>query len=549
MTEIYGHIVDVINRRIYDGIIKVEGGLITRTGTARIPEDAPYILPGFIDSHIHIESTLLTPEHYAALAIGKGVVSIVTDPHEIANVLGVRGIAFMIDNGKKVRFHFNFGAPSCVPCTSFETSGAVIDHEEIARLLKRDEVCCVAEFMNAFGLIGGAPECIAKVEAAGRTGKPVDGHAPGLDRDSLLKYAAAGVSTDHECVSLKEALDHLDAGIMVQIREGSASRDFEALSSLLADHSDRIMFCSDDKYPDDMQEGYIDRMVSLAVKKGYPLWNVLDAACVTPVRHYGLKSGLLQEGDNADFIMVDNLSDFNVKATYIDGKCVFRDGNIIREEFIKDSSLLRDLPNNFKAGRISKEDLRVSPEPGRKMKVIVASDLSIRTGTMYTEPLTKDGNVVSDTASDVLKTVVCNRYAHSRPRIAFIHGFGLKRGAIASSIAHDSHNIVAIGADDESIVKAVNRLVRLKGGLVVYDDGHFCELPLPVAGLMSELDGGKVARRFRKLKKCAEDIGCVFKSTFMTLSFMCLPVIPDLKLTDKGLFDANKFRFTGLFSE
>lgn len=546
--EISGHIVDALQHKIYDGTLIVSDGRIEGIRRECVPEAAPYILPGFIDAHIHIESTLLTPENYAAMAVRRGVTSIITDPHEIANVLGMEGIEYMIGNGRRVHFHFNFAAPSCVPCTPFETSGATIGHEQIAELLEKDEVCCVAEFMNAPGVLGGDPECLAKLQAAKDTGKPVDGHAPGMCREDLIKYAAAGISTDHECVSLEEGRNHVAAGMSVIIREGSASCDYESLAPLLAEAPGMVMFCSDDKYADELAEGYIDALVKRAVRDGYSLWSVLDAACITPVRHYGLRQGLLREGDNADFILVDSLSDFNVLSTWIDGKEVFAGGKVCRDELIIDGGPQRPSPNAFAAGPIQEKDI-AAKATGGKIKVITASDRTLRTGTDVITPKTEDGNIVADTDTDVLKLIVYNRYREAGPQVAFIHGFGLKRGAIASSVAHDSHNIIAVGAGDSDIVSAVNRLVELKGGIVLADGENLTEMPLPVAGLMSDRDGETVSRIHLELKKEAKRLGCTFDAPFMTLSFMALPVIPEVKLTDKGLFDALRFSFTTISAE
>ena len=543
--EISGHIVDVLRHIEYDGTLVINGGKIAGIRQEAVPQESPYILPGFIDSHVHIESTLLTPEHYAAMAVRRGVTAIITDPHEIANVLGIKGIEYMIANGGRVHFHFNFGVPSCVPCTPFETSGATIGHSEIADLLKRDDICCVSEFMNAPGVLGGDPECLSKLSEAVKAGKPVDGHAPGMGRGDLVRYAAAGISTDHECVTLEEGRDHIAAGMYVMIREGSASCDYEALAPLLAESAGRLMFCSDDKYADEFAEGYIDSMVARAVKDGYPLWNVLDAACLTPVRHYGLKHGMLQPGDNADFILTDNLTDFNVLSTWIDGRAVFDSGTVCMDELIIDSSPCGCPPNAFAAGSITTDDITVKGH-GRQIKVISAMDRTLRTGVLVTTPKVQDGLLVSDATSDILKLVVHNRYKKAEPQVAFIHGFGLTKGAIASSIAHDSHNIIATGVDDEDIARAVNRVIELKGGIVIADGDRITELPLPVAGLMSDLSGEEVAGLHIALKEEAKRLGCEMDSPFMTLSFMALPVIPDLKLTDKGLFDANSFRFTDM---
>lgn len=541
-----GHIVDVVGRVIFDGTVEVSDGRIVSISKDMVPSNAPYIMPGFVDSHVHIESTLITPEHYAELAVTKGVVAVVTDPHEMVNVAGLEGFEFMVRNGRKVHFHFNFGVPPCVPCTSFETAGAVVDSKDIETLLARDEVYGISEFMNAVGVLSGDEECMAKLRAARKAGKKVDGHAPGLRGDALRRYAEAGISTDHESENLEEARERISYGMLVQIREGSAASDFKALSPLLNEYGDKLMFCSDDKYPNELTEGYIDVMVKDALAQGYPIWNVLNAACVTPVLHYGLRSGILRQGDNADFIVVDNMKDFNVLETYIDGIRVYGDGVLCKEAFTVDSTQETSFPNNFSAEHITVEDLRV-PLSGEKLKVITAEDLSLRTGMEIVTPKVEDGCVVPDVQNDILKIVVLNRYKKDRPQVAFIKGFGLKSGAMGSTIAHDSHNIIAIGTSDEEIVKVINTLVDYKGGLLICDGHSISGIKLPVGGLMSTLGGEAIAQKYSALKSMALSQGCPFNAPFMTLAFMALPVIPDLKLTDKGLFDVLKFEFTSLF--
>lgn len=542
-----GHIVDAVNKVQFDGTVEVADGKIVSVNVESVPGDSPYIMPGFVDSHIHIESTLLTPANFAALAVTKGMVAVVTDPHEIVNVTGLEGFEFMVRNGKKVHFHFHFGAPPCVPCTGFETAGAVIGSKDIEALLKREEVYGISEFMNAFGVLTGDSECMAKLAAARNAGKPVDGHAPGLCSEDLRRYAQAGITTDHECVSLEEGRDRIRCGMLVQIREGSAAGDFGTLSPLLAESEDMLMFCSDDKYPNELKEGYIDAMVRDALAQGYPLWNVLNAACVTPVLHYGLGNGLLRKGDNADFIVVDNLKDFNVLETYIDGIRVYGDGALCKDDFVLDNTEEVEFPNQFSAEHISAGDLKVPYESGRKLKVMTAEDLSLRTGMETVTPKVEDGYVVQDIENDVLKIVVYNRYVKASPQVAFIKGFSLKTGAIGSTIAHDSHNIIAIGASDDEIVRVINTLIDSKGGLLISDGHSISGIKLPVAGLMSPLDGDTIAIKYSALKTMACSQGCPFNAPFMTMAFMALPVIPDLKLTDKGLFDVRKFEFTSLF--
>lgn len=543
-ARISGHIVDIPGKRIFDGIVTVSDGKIRKIEECAADAGALFILPGFIDSHIHIESTLLTPEKYAALAVTRGVVAVVSDPHEIANVLGVEGIDYMIENGRRVHFHFNFEASSCVPCTPFETAGGSLGADDIAALLERDEICAEGEFMNAFGVITGDKECLAKIDAAKKAGKVIDGHAPGLDRESLARYAAAGIATDHECVTLEEAQERISLGMTIQIRQGSAASDFKALSPLFASHSDHLCLCSDDKYPNELLQGYIDAMVRDAVKAGYPLWNVLNAACIEPVKLYGLRHGQLKEGDGADFIVVDNLRDFNVLMTYIDGIRVFGPEC---ESIEKAASAPETYPNKFAAKEIFAQDIAVKAHGANALlKVITATDLSLRTGMELIRARIENGLVAADPSRDILKIIVYNRYESAAPSVAFIRGFTLKKGAMASTIAHDSHNIVAIGTCDEEIVKVVNRLVALRGGIVASDGELLSELPLPIAGLMSGEDGRQIACKYSLLKQMVCEMGCTFNAPFMTMAFMALPVIPDLKLTDKGLFDVTKFEFTPL---
>lgn len=554
--KISGHIVDILNERIFDGTIVVKGSRIENIVEEAVSlTPAPYILPGFIDSHIHIESTLLLPENFARLAVRQGTVAVVSDPHEIANVLGVPGVDYMIRNGRKVRFHFNFGVPSGVPATPFETAGAKLGPAEVEELLSRDDVYGLAELMNAFGVVGNDPEVMAKIAAAKKYGKPIDGHAPGFRGDQARKYIDAGVSTDHECTTLAEAEERIKLGMKILIREGSAACDFEELSPLLSRYRDQLMFCTDDKYADELQKGHINKLVGRAVKKGHPLWNILRAACVNPVLHYRLRSGLLRKGDSADFILIDNFIDCTVEQTWIEGRKVWDLYDTpcdIERRKTTSTAALGKYPNKFFAQPVAEADIAVpeqtsSDKTTRPIKVLQASEGSLYTKCLQVRPKTVGGHIVPDTDRDILKLVVCNRYAPAQPQVAFINGFGLKRGALASTIAHDSHNIIAVGCSDAEIVRAINCLVQNKGGIAVCDGEKVFDLPLPIAGLMSPLTGEEVGDRHRKLKSKAKAVGCRFAAPYMTLAFMALPVIPEIKLTDKGLFDANTFSFTDLF--
>ncbi|MCX6284393.1 MAG: adenine deaminase [Bacteroidetes bacterium] len=534
-----GNIVDVVGKKIFKGSIQIENGIVKKI-TAGPCETDHYILPGLIDAHIHIESSMLIPSEFARLAVVHGTVATVSDPHEIANVLGVPGVRFMIGNGAKVPFKFNFGASSCVPATSFETAGARLGLEEIEELLSMKEVKYLSEMMNYPGVLFGDPEVLAKLKLAGKYKKPVDGHAPGLKGDEAARYAGAGITTDHECFSREEALDKIKHGMKILIREGSAAKNFEALFSLVDEFPDMVMFCSDDKHPDDLADGHINELVKRSLAKGMDVFNVLRACTFNPVMHYKLETGLLREGDAADFIITDNLKDFNVLSTWVDGLKVAEAGKTLIQR-------IAETPfNNFNIEPISEESIRVKQQQGL-IRVQEAYDGQLITGAVCVEPKLENGCLVSDPGRDILKLIVKNRYSETPAGIGFIRGLGLKRGAVASCVAHDSHNIVASGTDDESICKAVNLIIRNKGGVSLVD-GDFEEvLPLPFAGIMTVEDGYIVAGKYRRMDKLVKALGSPLRAPFMTLSFMALLVIPNLKLSDQGLFDGEKFAFTQLF--
>lgn len=497
-----------------------------------------FVLPGFIDSHVHIESSMLVPSEFARLAVVHGTVATISDPHEIANVCGMEGVEFMIKNGKTVPFKFNFGAPSCVPATIFETAGASLDSTAVEKLLQRDEIKYLSEMMNFPGVLFKDDEVMKKIAAAHRLGKPVDGHAPGLRGEKAKEYINAGIYTDHECFTAEEALDKLNYGMKILIREGSAAKNFEALIDLLNDWPDMIMFCSDDKHPDSLVLGHINQLCARAVKKGIDIYKILKAACVNPVLHYKLDVGLLRVGDPADFILVKDLEKFEVTQTFIDGQLVAENG---------ESKILTEKSgriNNFSCEKKVKEDFQIAWQNEKQIPVIEALDGQLITNQLLITPTIKDGNIISDIEKDILKIVVVNRYYSAPVAKAFIKNFGLTEGALASSVAHDSHNIVAVGVDDESICKAVNLVIEKEGGVSAVSNNKEMVLGLPVAGLMSNEDGYKVAEDYTAIDKMTkEDLGSTLGSPFMTLSFMALLVIPHLKLSDKGLFDGDKFEF------
>ena len=536
-----GQIVDLVNSRIFSGVVVVEDGKITKIEEQPVG-NTQYIMPGFVDAHVHIESSMLVPSEFARLATCHGTVATVSDPHEIANVLGKEGVRYMVENGKKVPFKFFFGAPSCVPATAFETSGHVLNAADVEELLASDDIYYLSEMMNYPGVIFDDPDVMAKIAAAKRFGKPIDGHAPAVIGDDLRKYAGAGITTDHECYTTEEAMEKINLGMKILIREGSAAKNFEALIPLMATQPDKLMFCSDDKHPNELVEGHIDDLVRRAIALGYNVMDVLKAGSLNAVRHYNLNVGMLQRGDDADFIVVDDLHHPVAKQTYIKGVLVAENGvsNINYKE--------TEAPNIFKAEFIKAEELFV-PDEDKMIKVIDCVDGQLITKSFVTEPKVVDGGVVSDVERDILKIVVINRYNPFRPAVAFIRGFGLRRGALASSVAHDSHNIVAVGVTDKDILHAVNLLIEHTGGVTAYCSTEMVAVPLPVAGLMSNEDGYEVAAAYQNADALAKRLGSTLYAPFMTLAFMALLVIPELKLSDQGLFDVKKFGITSIYEQ
>ena len=538
---IEGQIVDLVNSRVYPGVVVIEAGKITKIKEQPV-DNTQYIMPGFVDAHVHIESSMLVPSEFARLAVCHGTVATVSDPHEIANVLGKNGIRYMIENGRKVPFKFFFGAPSCVPSTAFETAGATLDADDIEELLASDDIYYLSEVMNYPGVINEDPELMRKIAAAKKHGKPIDGHAPAVTGDNLQKYVSAGITTDHECFRLAGALEKISLGMKILIREGSAARNFEALIPLMATHPDKLMFCSDDKHPDELDDVHIDVLVRKAIALGYDVMDVLRAASLNAIRHYKLNVGLLQLGDDADFIVVDDLRHPVAKQTYIRGMLVAENGvsNINYKETL--------IPNIFKAEYIHADDIFL-PDVGKKIKVIQCRDGQLITQCFVAQPKVENGGIVSDIERDILKIVVVNRYQHTKPAVAFIRGFGLKRGALASSVAHDSHNIVAVGVTDKDILHAINLLIEHTGGVTAYCSTEMIAVPLPVAGLMSNEDGYEVALAYQNANALAKRLGSTLYAPFMTLSFMALLVIPELKIGDQGLFDVTKFAITSIYED
>ncbi len=535
-----GNIVDLIAEKIFKGTVHVNNGIIQSVEKDDSITEKQFILPGLIDSHIHIESSMLVPSEFARLAVVHGTVATVSDPHEIGNVLGIDGIKYMINNGKKVPFKFFFGASSCVPATPFETAGAELGVKELDELLRMDEIKYMSEMMNFPGVINRDPAVMEKLDVAKKYNKPIDGHAPGVKGEAAKKYIEAGITTDHECFTMEEALEKIKYGMKIQIREGSAAKNFDALVDLLEDHADHVLFCSDDKHPDDLVKGHINQMLVRAIQRGYDPMKVLRSAILNPIQHYNLEVGILQQGDPADMIVVDNLNDFNIKSTFVNGEKVAENGKSLID------AVEENQPNKFNTQTITESEIRLTPK-SNILKVMKAFDGQLITGVEQTDVKVENGNTVSDPENDVLKLVVVNRYQKAKPAIAFIQGFGLKSGAIASSVAHDSHNIVAVGVSDADIVKAINLVINEQGGVVAVDGETEKVLPLPVAGLMSTKNGYSVAERYHEIDLLSHKMGSKLRAPFMTLSFMALLVIPELKLSDKGLFDGTTFSFSNLF--
>jgi len=550
-----GNLVEVHQQKIYPAEITVENGKIA--SIKAVPHSPltthHFLLPGFVDSHVHIESSMLIPSEFAKLAVVHGTVATVSDPHEIANVCGMEGVEFMIENGKTVPFKFNFGAPSCVPATVFETAGALLDSSDVEKLLKRDDIKYLSEMMNFPGVLNEDEEVMKKIAAAHKLLKPVDGHAPGLMGELAKQYIAAGITTDHECFTKGEALDKLQNGMKVIIREGSAAKNFEALIDLLNDYPNQMMFCSDDKHPDSLVLGHINQLCARAVAKGIDVFKILKAACVNPVRHYNLDVGLLREGDAADFILVTDLEKFEVLKTYINGVPVAENGKS-KIESVKSKPI-----NNFSCSKKNADDFEIRSmnekeiiganwfhadgPNGRRVPVIEALNGQLITNKILATIEIGESVLQTNIKDDILKIVVVNRYYDAPVAKALIKNFGLKQGALASSVAHDSHNIVAVGVDDESICKAVNMIIEHRGGVSCVNENLELIVPLPVAGLMSNEDGYHVAQQYSLIDKAAKDAGSRLSAPFMTLSFMALLVIPHLKISDKGLFDGDSFSF------
>lgn len=535
--------VDLVSRRVFAAEVRVAEGKIAAIDPLPDGEKVEgYLTPGYVDAHVHVESSMLVPTEFARAAVVHGTVGSVSDPHEIGNVLGVAGVRYMLEQGDQTPFKFCFGAPSCVPATPFETAGASISVAEVEELLDDDRIGYLSEMMNFPGVLAGDAECIAKIKAAKQRDKPVDGHAPGLRGEKAAQYVAAGISTDHECFTIEEARDKLAAGCTIAIREGSAARNFDALAPLITERPGEVMLCSDDKHPDELEVGHINLLLRRAVAGGADVFDALTAACQTPVEHYSLPIGLLRIGDPADFVEIDSLTEFNVRRTWIDGELVAENGRTLLPR------IEPAVANNFVPREVTHQELMLPMTGSLELSVIEAIDGQLITNALTETPKEHAGHIVSDVERDLLKLVVINRYSDAPPAIAFIKNFGLTKGAIASSVAHDSHNVIAVGVDEVDLSTAINLVMDNSGGLSAasHTESIAEALPLPVAGLMATGTCGDVAAAYGKLDKLAKQWGSQLRAPYMTLSFMALLVIPSLKLSDKGLFDGEKFEFVEL---
>ncbi|MDI6644268.1 MAG: adenine deaminase [Methanobacteriaceae archaeon] len=527
-----GNILNVFSEEIYPAEIMVEKGIIKCVKP--LNEDLKgYILPGFIDAHIHIESSMLTPSRFSEMVIPHGTTAVVADPHEIANVMGVDGIKYMIKDASSVPLKFFFTAPSCVPATPFETSGSILSSEDIDRLLDYREIVALGEMMNFPGVIGGDKEVFNKIETAKKHKKPIDGHAPLLTGDNLCKYVAAGISTDHECTQPQEAFEKRQMGMKIMLREGSSAKNLEDLLSVGGD-----FIVSDDKHPEDLLQGHLDVMIKKAVQLGLDPVKAIKMVTINPAQHYSLNNGAIQPGRSADLVIVDDLEKLNVESVYINGKLVSENG---RPKFpVKPLTV----DSTFLSSKKTRKDFEIfSPNESEKVRVIDVVEGQLITGESEAILNVENSKIQPKIDDDILKIAVVERYGHNRITNAFVRGFGLKSGAIASSVAHDSHNIIVVGTSGEDMARAVNLILKNKGGISITMDAKQYSLKLPIAGLMSVESAREVSLKLKKLHQVVSTMGSNLKSPFMTMSFMALLVIPKIKISDQGLFDVESFQF------
>lgn len=528
--KLKGNLVDVFTEDVYPAEVTFDKEIVSIQKIDQ--EQSLYILPGFIDSHIHIESSMLCPSRFAEAAIPHGTTCTISDPHEIANVVGMEGIEYMIKDAQVLKVYYT--APSCVPATAFETSGGTITDKDIDTLFKRYNLISLGEVMNFPGVILKNYEIMKKIAVAKKYEKPIDGHAPGLSGADLKAYCDQGISTDHECTSLEEAQEKQNLGMKIMIREGTAPKNLKALLGL---DYDRCFLVSDDLHAEDLQKGHIDCLLKKAVSHGIDPVKAVKMVTINPAEHYSLNNGVIAPQRAADIVLVDDLSQFSVKKVFIDGVLQAVDGKPL---FTVNPIQLK---STLSTTRVSPSDYAVRSEnPTVKVRVITVVEGQLCTKASEAYLSCENGVVLTDTEQDILKLAVVERYGHNRIAIAFVRGFGLKEGALASSVAHDSHNIICVGVSDRCMAEAVVTLRDIEGGIVSCNtETRF--LKLPVGGLMSYEPVDTVAEYHKEVEEYAQKMGCTLENPFMQLSFLALLVIPELKLSDKGLFDSERFAF------
>jgi adenine deaminase len=544
-----GSLVNVFSGEIYQADVAVAQGKIAGLGSYDgkkvIDVSSKCILPGFIDSHVHIESSMLTPAEFARAALPHGTTAVVADPHEISNVLGKRGIRYMLDATEDLPLDFYFMLPSCVPATPLETSGAKLTAADLLPFLKHKRVLGLAEMMNYPGVLSVDPDVIKKITTFSH--KIIDGHAPGISGNDLSAYAGAGISSDHECVTAEEAASKIRLGMTIYIREGSAAKDLEALLPAVTRSNSRFFtLATDDFQPGDLKKGSINELIKKAIRLGMDPITAIQMATINPARHFGLRyKGAVLPGYDADMVVVDDLKNFSVKMVFKQGKlvaigdrCIISCKNRHHERTGK----------TVRTGRITKQAVLLKAKTGRARVIELIPD-QIETKSSIMPVTVRDGFVVSDVERDILKVIVLERHKATGNRgFGLLKGLGLKSGAIASTVAHDSHNIIAAGVSDEDILVALSRIQKIQGGLVVVNNEKVvAEIPLPVAGLMSDKPLDNVVQRLERIDRAVKELGVTIAHPFGTLSFLALPVIPDLKLTDKGLVDVKQFKLVDLF--
>jgi adenine deaminase len=544
-----GRIVNVFSGEIYRADVAIHKGTIAGLGEYKgkksIDVASKLILPGLIDSHVHLESSMLTPAEFAKAVLPNGTTAVVADPHEIANVLGEKGITYILKASEDLPLDFYFMLPSCVPATPLETSGARLKTADLLPFLKHGRVLGLAEMMNYPGVLSGDAEVLQKLRSF--SGQIIDGHAPGLSGKDLSAYVGTGITSDHECTSADEAREKMRLGMTIFIREGSAAKDMEALLPAVTVANSRFFcFATDDFQPGDLKNGSINELVKKAIRLGLDPMTAVRMATINPARHFGLKrKGAVLPGYDADLVIIDSFDDFGVVMVFKQGKLVAKSDTCV---IPCKSSHHEQTKRTVRIRPITEQDIRIKAKTGHARVIELIPD-QIETKHSVLPVSAQSGFVFSDTERDILKLMVIERHkATGNIGLGLVKGFGLRSGAIAGTVAHDSHNIIAAGVSDDDILVAVSEIRKLQGGLVVvHNKKVLAEIPLPVAGLMSDKPLSYVVEKLSEIEVAVKELGVKIKHPFGILSFLALPVIPELKLTDKGLVDVNQFKFVDLF--